>query len=98
VWLDLRILLMPKFRSKVDEVSFVGGLYGLLFTSPKRSIESRVKKGNDAGWRLVQMHASSGSNLLIWLLRLLLLIMTLGIFTFSDGMYLVFEKEIDDAK
>ena len=89
---------MSRFRSKVDEVSFVGGLYGLLFTNPKMAIESRVKKGNDAGWRLVQIHPSSGTNLLIWFLRLLLLVVTLGIFTFGDGVYLVFEKEIDDAK
>jgi hypothetical protein len=60
---------MAKIRSKVDEVSFVGGLVGLFFTNPRKTIATRVKQGNDAGWRLIQMHPSSGSNLLMWVLR-----------------------------
>ena len=80
-------------RNKVDEVSFIGGLIGLLFVNPRRIIDNRVKEANDHGWSLVAIEKSSGNNLLINVLRFVLLVATLGLFTFGDGMYLVFEKD-----
>lgn len=80
-------------RSKVDEVSFLGGLIGFLFVNPRLIIDRRVKEANANGWRLVQIVPSSGTNFLITVLRAVLLVLTLGLITFGDGMYLVFEKD-----
>lgn len=80
-------------RNKVDEVNFVGGLIGWLVVNPRSTIDKRVSEANDAGWNLVQMQPSSGSNLVIAVIRFVILILTLGLLTFGDGVYLVFEKE-----
>jgi hypothetical protein len=83
-------------RNKVDEVSFIGGLIGLLFVSPRRIIDNRVKEANEHGWNLIAIEKTSGNNLLINILRFVLLVVTLGLFTFGDGMYLVFEKDASE--
>lgn len=80
-------------RNKVDEVSFAGGLIGFLAVNPRRMIDNRVKEANENGWVLTQLQPTSGNNLFIKVLRFVLLVLTLGLFTFGDGMYLVFEKE-----
>lgn len=80
-------------RNKVDEVSFIGGLIGWLAVNPRNTIDKRVSEANDAGWNLVQIQPSSGSNLVISVLRFVILTLTLGLLTFGDGVYLVFEKE-----
>ena len=80
-------------RNKVDEVNFVGGLIGWLVVNPRSTIDKRVSEANDAGWSLVQIQPSSGSNLVISVLRFIILTLTLGLLTFGDGVYLVFEKE-----
>lgn len=83
-------------RNKVDEVSFIGGIIGFLFVNPRRMIDARVKEANDHGWTLVAFQKSTGNNLLINVLRIVLLIVTLGLFTFGDGMFLVFEKDVGE--
>ena len=80
-------------RNKVDEVSFIGGLIGWLAVNPRSTIDERVSEANSAGWNLVQIQPSSGNNLFISFLRTIVLIVTLGLLTFGDGVYLVFEKE-----
>ena len=80
-------------RNKVDEVTFVGGLIGWVAVNPRSTIDKRVTEANEAGWNLVQIQPSAGSNLVISVLRLVLLIVTLGLLTFGDGVYLVFEKD-----
>lgn len=85
-------------RNKVDEVSFIGGLIGFLFVNPRAIIDSRVSEANNHGWTLVAFQKSSGNNLLINVLRFVLLVVTLGLFTFGDGMYLVFEKETAEGE
>lgn len=86
-------MAVVKKRNKIDEVSFIGGLIGFIFVNPRSVIDARVKEANDHGWTLVDFQKSTGNNLLINVLRVLLLIFTLGLFTFGDGMFLAFEKE-----
>lgn len=86
---------MPKIRNKIDEVSFIGGLIGWLMVNPRSTIDKRVELANASGWRLIQLESSSGTNALIAFLRILVLILTLGLLTFGDGVYLVFEKEVE---
>ena len=84
------------FKNKVDEVYFLGGLIGFLFVSPRLVIDKRVKEANAHGWRLINMNPTSGTNLLIVVLRTIILFCTLGLITFGDGVYLLFEKEVKD--
>lgn len=85
-------------RNKVDELSFIGGLIGLLFISRRTLIDKRVAEANSHGWNLVAFEQSSGSNLLVSVLRFAILILSFGLFTFGDGVYLVFEKQVTDGE
>ena len=78
--------------NKIDRISLAGGLLGLLFTDPRKALDDRVNDANKAGWRLVQVVPHLSTNWLITILRAILLLITLGLFTFGDGYLLVFEK------
>ena len=86
---------MVKRRNKVDKVSFIGGFIGWLAVDPRSTIDKRVQLANGAGWNLVQITPTGGTNALVSMLRFLVLILTLGLLTFGDGVYLVFEKEVE---
>lgn len=86
---------MTKKRNKVDKVSFIGGFIGWLMVDPRTTIDNRVTLANGAGWNLVQLTPTGGSNALIAALRFVVLILTLGLLTFGDGVYLIFEKEVE---
>lgn len=77
--------------NNVVRVSFAGGLLGLIFGSSRGKIQSVVQSQNSEGWNYVEAIPDQ-PNLVIHLLRLLLLIVTLGLWTISTGYLFVFEK------
>ena len=77
--------------NKVVRISFSGGLIGLIFGSSRGKVESVIQRENAEGWNLAEVIADS-PNLLIWLFRALLLIVTLGLWTLSNGYLFIFEK------
>ena len=88
-----RELKMAQKINKVVRVILSGGLIGALGTNPKAAIEKHLQANNSEGWSLVQMEQMGDSNLLMLILKLLLLVITLGLFTFGTGFYLIFEKD-----
>ena len=81
-----------KIKNKVDRISLAGGLLGALFTNPRKAIDDRVAEANANGWHLHQILPHQETNLFIWLVSLLLLALTLGMFTFGAGYILLFQK------
>lgn len=79
-------------KNKVERVRYSGGLLGLIFGSSRGKLESAITKGNDDGWNVHIIHGDS-PNALIWILRLFLLGITLGLWTIGDSELIVFEKE-----
>ncbi len=77
--------------NKVVRVSFSGGLLGLLFGSSRGKVETIVQKHNADGWNVAEV-ISDSPNLLIWILRALILVLTLGLWTISNGYLFIFEK------
>ncbi|NOQ75155.1 MAG: hypothetical protein GQ574_24290 [Crocinitomix sp.] len=89
--------------NRIENVTLTGGLIGLIGSSPLMSLNKAVKNYNSKGWRVVQVLPSNSGNIAILALRIALLILTLGLFTISNGYYLVLElkegftaEEFDD--
>ena len=89
----LKILKVIMKRNKIDEITFIGGLIGWLVVNPKATIDNRVAEANKAGWTVVNIISGGEQNALLRLLRFIVLVVTLGLFTFGDGVYVIFEKE-----
>jgi len=82
-------------RNKIDEITYMGGFIGWLIINPKQTINNRVEEANKAGWTVVNIVPGGSQNALFRFLRIIILILTLGMFTFGDGVYVIFEKDIE---
>lgn len=78
--------------NKVVNVTLTGGLIGLFTASPQSSLNNRIKKENANGWRVVQVIPADSGNIFLYIFRLLLLVITLFLFTTANGYYVVLEK------
>jgi len=79
--------------NKVVNVPLTGGIVGLFSSSPQRSLNNVIKRENANGWRVVQIITADSGNIFLYIFRLLLLIITLFLFTTSNGYYLIMEKK-----
>lgn len=80
--------------SKVITVNLMGGIIGFLASSPKKELNQAIQRHNANGWRVVQIIPADSGNFFLILLRILLLLVTFFLFTFSNGYYIVLEKEV----
>jgi hypothetical protein len=78
----------------VERITYAGGLYGLIAGSSRGKLQAKIEEFNQRGYNLHFIHPDS-PNLLLILLRVILLILTLGIWTFGASELLVFEKDAD---
>ncbi|AMC11379.1 hypothetical protein Lupro_08950 [Lutibacter profundi] len=79
-------------NNKVINVTLNGGIIGLLADSPQRTLNRRIKKENADGWSVVQVIPADSGNLFLTIFRLVLLLLTLFIFTTANGYYVVMER------
>jgi len=80
-------------HNKIVNVTLWGGLLGLFASSPKQRLAKTIDKENLNGYRTVQIIEAASGNILLWLLRLILLCITLFFFTTANGYYIIFEKK-----
>jgi len=78
-------------ENKVVRVRFAGGLIGLLAGSPFLRIEKCISVANKDGWNLATVIPDS-TNLVVFVLRAILLVLTLGLWTLATGYIIVFER------
>ena len=76
----------------VERISYAGGLYGILAGSSKGKLQAKVEELNQRGYHLHFIHEDKG-NILIFMFRLFLLFITLGIWTIGYSELLLFEKD-----
>jgi len=88
---------MTNKTNSVVRINFAGGLIGLIFGSHRGKLESVISAKNRDGWNLAEV-IPDNPNLILILLRLLLLIVTLGLWTISVGYILVFEKPVTEGQ
>ena len=81
-----------KKQNAVARLHYSGGLIGLIAGSSKGKLQGKVEEMNQRGWNLHFIHADQ-PNILIWLLRFIILFLTLGLWTIGNSELLVFERE-----
>ena len=81
--------------NKVLRISLAGGIIGLLFTNPRRALEKAVNDANASGWNCHQILPHGERNLLVVLLQVLVLLLTLGMWTWGAGYILLLERSPD---
>jgi hypothetical protein len=85
-------------HNKVVNITLWGGILGLVASSPRKRLAKTIEQENLNGYRIVQIIESSSGNVLLWILRLIILCLTLFIYTPSNGYYVCFEKIEDNTK
>ena len=78
--------------NKVERLTYSGGIIGMLFGSTKGKMQDKISEMNNQGWNLHFIH-NDQPNLVIWIIRLLILTVTLGLWTIGSSEILVFEKQ-----
>jgi len=79
--------------NKVVNMNLAGGVIGLLTTNPRRSLDNLIDKHNQDGWNVVQVIPGGDRNLFMLILKLVILLCTLGLYTFGAGYLLIMEKD-----
>jgi hypothetical protein len=78
----------------VERIHYAGGLYGLFVGSSRGRLQAKIDEMNNRGYNLHVIHADN-PNILLYLVRLIILVFTLGIWTLGSSELLIFEKETD---
>ena len=78
--------------NKVERLTYSGGIIGMLFGITKGKMQNKVSEMNNQGWNL-HFIDNDQPNLVIWIIRLLILTVTLGLWTIGSSEILVFEKQ-----
>ena len=84
--------IMKKIN-KMVRISLAGGIIGLIFTNPRKALEKMIEKNNQDGWNAIYYTTHTESNIVMILIQWLVLILTLGLWTFGAGYLILFEKE-----
>lgn len=81
-------------KNKVSRISLMGGLIGALTTNPRKALENEINRMNQEGWVATHIEPHSTTNLLIWILQLVMLLITVGLFTWGGGYIVLFERDV----
>jgi hypothetical protein len=65
----------------------------MLATNPRKALDQAVQRANQQGWRVRQVIADSNANLIESLLRSIILIVTLLLWTPANGYFVVLERD-----
>lgn len=72
-------------KNEVVRISLRGGLIGWFTVNPRRKIEKAVEYYNERGYNLHQVVEHTHKNPFIQIVRFLVLLCTMGFYTFDDG-------------
>jgi len=81
-------------KNKVGRIALMGGLIGMLTTNPRKALEDRIDEENAQGWNAIHIEPHRTTNLFVWLLQLIVLFLTIGLFTWGGGYLILFEREV----
>ncbi len=79
--------------NKVVRISLAGGLIGMLTTNPRRALDKRIENENKDGWNAIYFMPHKETNLLVSILQIVLLVVTLGLWTWGAGYFVLFERQ-----
>jgi len=84
--------------NKVVNVKLMGGIIGYLAVSPQNKLNKVIKNENRDGWHVIQVIPAASGNLFLIILRFLILLITLFLYTQTNGYYIIMEKCEKDVK
>jgi len=79
--------------NKIVNVTLSGGILGSLADSPKNALNRTIKRENSDGWSVVQIIPSASGNLFLIILRVVILLLTLFLYTPANGYYIVMKRK-----
>lgn len=79
-------------ENKVEVINLSGGILGLLLTNPRSALGKNIAAHNAKGWRVVQVIPHSDTNLMVYLLKLVVLMLTLLMWTWGAGYIVIYER------
>lgn len=82
--------------NKIVNVPLSGGLIGTIGSSPKYRLSLEIQAANKHGWNVIQIISASSGSALYTVLRILILILTLSLYTIEPGYYIILEKNINE--
>jgi len=80
-------------QNKVINVTLTGGIIGALVSSPKNRLNTKIGAVNEEGWKVIQIIPANSGNIFLTIGRIILLIITLFLYTKENGYYVVLEKK-----
>lgn len=80
-------------QSRVEVINLSGGILGLFGTNPRKAINLRIQELQAEGWHCHQIIPYSTRNLAALFFQALILVCTVGLWTFGAGYMLLFVKE-----
>ena len=81
-------------KNKVVRISLSGGIIGMLTTNPRKALDEAIESGNQDGWSAIYFSEHKTSNILIMMVQILVLVLTLFLWTFGAGYMILMEKEV----
>ena len=78
--------------NQIERLNYSGGLLGMIFGSTKGKMQNKVSEMNNQGWNLHFIN-NDQPNLILWIIRFLILVLTIGLWTIGSSEILIFEKE-----
>ena len=81
-----------KTLNRVERVWLASGIIGMFVTNPRTAIENKCIELNQEGYQAHQILPHNNFNILALLGQILLLVITLGLFTFTPGYMILFKK------
>ena len=79
--------------NKVVRLALSGGIIGLIATNPRRALDNVIDKENQDGWNAIHFAPHTDTNLLASILRIVVLVLTLFLWTWGAGYLILFERE-----
>lgn len=80
---------MSQLKSRIDVINLQGGIIGALLTNPLGALRKRAALLDDNGYRIHQVLPHRTTNLLMAILQIVVLALTLGLWTFGAGYIVV---------
>ena len=82
--------------NKVVRIALSGGIIGWITTNPRRALDARIDKENQEGWNAIYILPHVDTNLVAFLARVAVLVLTLFLWTWGAGYLILFERERAD--
>ena len=65
-------------------------------TNPRAALENAITEANSAGWNCHQIIPHKTNNLFVAFIQILVLICTLGLWTFGAGYLILLERDVEN--